>query len=288
MKRITKTMIEEHFGPQKRISRTMFGAWWVELQSGASVKITRNRIDFGKYKDVKSRADIDEGLFQEEVWASNWLGEEAWGGVSAYGGASQEDTTTFISALEEAGIDTGDQGLMLRHFGPKATVKFGWLGGFTITLPDHSFVKFEGGAIEEVRGGGDLFRAALKLIYEIAPDNVVVRGKPDLLVMGVEHGKALGIEVIPEDPLKVFCAVSGAIMQLTCMALAGIWLDLWEAVFAGYIAGIAICIIGGRLFWRQLRAAARRRGLAIKGLDHTTHDASRKASLDDAKSRGML
>src|SRR5260370_19580240 len=143
MKRpLTKQLIEEYFDVQpSQIERTWIGGWRVRLSSGASVKITNTRIDFGRYRQLENRRDIDEALFQEEFRTSLDLGEEVWGGICTYGGASQEDCAKVLEYAAKAGIDTGDQGLTPRHFGPAPEFKYSW-HGFTVSVPHQGYVKF--------------------------------------------------------------------------------------------------------------------------------------------------
>src|SRR5882724_10346946 len=186
MTRITPQLIEEHLGPQRKISRLWLGGWWVELQSGASVKITQHRLNFGKFSAVENRTGIDEDLFQEEIVGCLRLGGDIWGGIGTYGGASQQDVAAFLTNCESLGLNTGDQGKVLRHFGPTATTKY-TLNGFRVCKPDGAYVKVDCGAIEKVVGG-DMLRSALAMVHEIAPDKVVVRGKAELLLMAVHEG----------------------------------------------------------------------------------------------------
>jgi hypothetical protein len=285
-KPITKSLIEKHLGTQKSITRTFWGAWFIELQSGASVKITRHRVNFGKYRDRKNRAEVDEWVFEEEVEASLALGQEIWGGIRLFGSGTHDTAIALLKYAESAGINTGDQGLVLRHFGDKATLKY-CLRGWKVSQLDGSYVKVVGNAIEEVVGSADIFRAALKLLHELGPGNVVVRGKPELILMGVQLGKTLDIEVIPESNLEMFYTVTGPSVQSICIALAYMQMGLWQAIVVGWATGLVFCMIGARVFWKQLRALARRQGLKIKGVDPTMHT-TRKATIDDAKSRGML
>jgi hypothetical protein len=284
VKRVTPELIETHLGKQKRIRRLWWGGWFVELESGASVTIKRKRINFGKYAAFENRGDVKEWLFQMEVEACLALAQEAWGGIRLFGDGSAEDRAAMLEYAASAGINTGDQGLVLRHFGPEATIRYGW-GSWTISLPNGSYVKFDCGAIEKVCG--DMLGPALAMVHEIAPDNVVVRGKAGLVVMAVQHGKARHIEVIAESDLQSFCGITGATVQLTCIVLACCWLDIGVAVIVGYITGLMLCMIAARVFWRQLRALARKRGLEMLGSEAPV-SASRKASIADARSRGML
>jgi hypothetical protein len=275
----------------KTIRRRLLGGWLVELQSGATVKITRKGIDFGKYRDIKNRCyftSSQELLFQCEFRDSIALGYELWGGIGFYGKSKIEDRVAILKYAESIGVDTGDQGLIFRYFGAEATIKYHWFCGWTVNLPNGSAVKVRGGAIEEVRGGGDIFRTTMRLIHEIAPDNVViVRGKPAFVLMGINHGKAIGIEVIPESDLATFCGITGAVVQLTCIALVCCWFDLSIAVPVGLVGGLLLCMLGGRLFGKQLQAMARKRGRGMLGHEAIEAD-TRKASIDDARSRGML
>jgi hypothetical protein len=284
VKRITRELFEKHLGKQKQIKRLWWGGWLVDLESGASVIIKRKRIDFGKYRDVENRSDVEEWLFQIEVEACLALAQEAWGGIRLLGDGSAEDRVAMLEYAASAGINTGDQGLVLRHFGPEATIKYtryGWI----ISLPNGSFVKFDCGAIEKVCG--DMLGPALAMVHEIAPDNVVVRGKAGLVVIAAQHGRAHDIEVIAESDLQSFYAIRVTTVQLTCIAFACFWLDTWVAIIAGYIAGLMLCTIGFGLFWKQLRALARKRGLEMLGPEASVI-ASRKASIAAAKARGML
>ena len=285
MKRVTAELIETHLGKQKRIKRLWWGDWFVDLESGAGVTIKRKRIDFGKYREVTNRGGIDERLFQDEVEACLALGQEVWGGIRVFGGPSKADETAMLEYAASAGIKTGDQGLVLRHFGPEAVIQY-TRHGLIITLPNHGYVKFECGAIEKV--GGDMLRPALAMAHEIAPDAVIVRGKAGLVVMAVQLGKTRNIEVIPESDLRSFYGITGTAVQLTCIALGCYWLDLWVAIIVGYIAGVVLCTIGGRVFWRQLRSLARKRGLQMLGPEAPSSGASRRASMADARDKGML
>jgi hypothetical protein len=208
--RVTKALIEKHLGDEVKPRCTLLvwppwhaPGWHISLPSGASVKLTQSRIDFGIYSSVENRADIDEDKFQEEVWACLELGKEVWGGIGVYGGATQEEIAQFLNNVESAGIKTGDQGLVLRHFGPEATFRCHWRG-WEVRFPDGRSVKVAGGAIEEVSGDAEIFRASLMLLHELAPDNVVVRGNSELILAGLQHGESLGITVIPEIIVTVW------------------------------------------------------------------------------------
>jgi hypothetical protein len=287
VKRITEALIRKHFDNLKTIRRRLLGGWLVDLESGASVKITRKGIDFGKYREIENRANINEFLFQCEFRDSIALGYEIWGGIGLYGKSKLEDRVAVLKYAESIGVDTGDQGLVLRHFGPQAEIKYNLFGGWTVSLPNGSAVRVLGGGIQEVTGGGDMFRSALRLIDEIAPGNAIIHGKPHFVLLGMNHAKGLNINAIPESDMASFYAITGVVVQFTCILLACCWLNLLAAVITGYITGLLLCMVGGRLFGKQLQARSRRLGRAMLGLETTESD-TRKASKDDARKRGML
>jgi hypothetical protein len=283
MKPVTRGLIETHLGKQKRIKQFWWGGYSVDLESGASVTITRKGIDFGKYREFENRGDIEEWLFQEEVKASIALAAEIWGGIGLYGKSKSEDRAAILAYAASAGIDTGDQGLVWRHFGAEATIKY-TMHGMRVSLPNGGYVKFDCGAIEKVCG--DLLRPALAMIHEIAPDKVVVRGKPQLLLMAINEAKAMDISVIPESDLEMFITLASNIAAVACGVAAFLWLNLWEAMIAGCVIGCSICAVLARIFWKRLRNMARRKGLEIVGLG--APKSARKTQIEDARRRGML
>lgn len=284
MKRITKVLIETHLGTQKRIKRLWLGGWLVDLQSGASVTLTRKKIDFGKYKEIENRADIDEWLFQDEAKACFALGQDVWGGIRLFEGGKAEDRAAIFEYFATTGINTGDQGRVFRHFGPEATTKY-TLHGFKISLPNHGYVKFDCGAIEKVCGS-DMLRPALAMIHEIAPDKVVVRGKAELLLMAVHQSRSMDITVIPESDMELFIAAVSNTAVVLCGVIAFQWLELWQALAVGFVGGCSFCTLALRIFWKPFRAAARKKGLDIVGLDAAK--TTRNAAIEDARKRGML
>jgi hypothetical protein len=283
VKKITQELIETHFGQQKHIRRLWWGGWFVDLDSGASVTISRKGIDFGKYREIENRTEIDETLFQWEVRSAFDLNADIWGGLGLKSGGKPEDRAAIFEYAAAMGINTGDQGLVYRHFGPEATTKFTWRG-FKVSLPNCGYVKFDGGAIEKVCG--DLLRPALAMIHELAPDTVVVRGKAELLVMAMHEARAMGITVIPESDMEMFIAVTANAAFAICGVLAYQWLDLWQAVFAGCVGGFSLWASAVWIFGKQFRNLARRKGLEMVRFETTT--AVRKASIDEARKQGMI
>jgi len=282
-KAVTKELIEEFMGEGRhQIKRTLWG-WKVDLESGASFTLTRKRLDFGKYRFLENRKDVREPLFQMEVEDTLRLGEAIWGGVSFYGSKDSKDYAAALEFAEWADVNTGDQGLTFRHFGAEATIKYGW-HSFSITVPNKGYVKVDCGAIEKVVG--DLMAPALAMIHEITPDHVVVRGKPDVLIAAFHCGNTMGITVIPEDEPKVLMALTSNGAVLLCGVVAFQWVDFGHAVLIGYVAGFSLWMLGFRMFWKQLRDLARRRGLDIVKPEHFSK--SRNASADEARKRGML
>jgi hypothetical protein len=279
---ITKELIEEFLGSGHRISRTLWG-WKVDLKSGASFTLTKKKLDFGRFRELENRKDVREPLFQMEVEDCLLLGEAIWGGVNFSGAADSKDYAEVLEYAQSEGINTGDQGLTFRHFGADATIKYGWLS-YTISVPNKGYVKVDCGAIEKVVG--DLMAPALAMLHEIAPDRVVVRGKPDLLIAAFHCGNAMGIAVIPEDQPNVFIVLTSNGVVLLCGAIAFQWVDFVYAVLIGYVAGFSLWMLAWRLFWKQLRDVSRRRGLDIVKPEHFSK--SRKASENEARKMGML
>jgi len=282
--RITPELIETHLGKQKRIKRLWWGGWLVDLESGASVTITRNRIDFGKYRELENRADVEEWMFQNEVEACLELGQEIWGGIRVFGGPTKSDEAAVLEYAASTGINTGDQGLVFRHFGAEATTKY-TLNGFRVSQPNGAYVKFECGAIEKVCGD-NMLRPALSMVHEIAPDRVVVRGKAELLLMALHEARSMDIAIIPECDMEMFIVVASNVAVVLCAVLAFQWLNIWQALVVGYISGCSICMVASRIFCKQFQAMARRKGLEIVKFD--TAKAVRKATIEDARKRGML
>jgi hypothetical protein len=205
------------------------------------------------------------------------------GGVNFYGAGDRKDYAAALEYADSEGINTGDQGLTFRHFGADATIKYGWQS-FTITVPNKGYVKVECGAIEKVVG--DLMAPALAMMHEIAPERVVVRGKPDLLINAFHCGNTMGITVIPEDEPKVFMALTSNGAVLLCGVVAFQWVDFAYALPIGYITGFSLWMLVFWMFWKRVRDLARRRGLEIVKPEHFSK--SRKASADEARKSGML
>jgi hypothetical protein len=261
--------------------------WLVSLPSGATVKIDQRRIDFGKYRAIENRTNIDECEFTSEVEATMELAQEVWGGIGTYGGAGPEDNATFLRHAESLGVPTGDQGRVLKHFGPGATLRIR-RHGWQVTYEDGRRVKVRGGVIEEVTGGAEVFQAALMLIHEIAPDKVVVRGNQELVLSGLQNAAALGIEIIPEVyPEKLYAIIAGS-LQVGGVLLALVWLDFWQACLAGWLGGTGLCMVANWLFWRPMQNDARRRGQNLKSKWPSVHGGERKAAIEDARSKGMV
>jgi len=284
MRRLTRSLIEKHLGEQKRIKRLWWGGWFVDLESGVSVTIRRKRIDFGKYREIENRGDVEEWLFHEEVEGCLALGQELWGGIRVFGGPTKANEAAVLEYAASTGINTGDQGLALRHFGPEATTKY-TLSGFTVCKPSGAYVKFECGAIEKVCGD-NMLRPALSMVHEIAPDNVVVRGKAELLLMALHEARTMDITIIPEGDMQMLVAVASNVAVVLCAVLALQWVNLWQAVAIGYVGGYSLCVVALSMFRRQFRDRARRKGLEIVKFD--TAKPVRKASIEDARKRGML
>jgi hypothetical protein len=286
VKPMTQVLIRKYLGDVK-MKRRILGGRFIWLPSGATVIITRNRIDFGKYRLPENRKDIDEDKFQEEVWECLNLGQEVWGGIGVYGDGSREDRAIFLRNLESVGIKTGDQGLILKHFGPEATIKY-FRPGWEVKLPNGSGVKVRGAAIEEVTGGAEIFRSALMLLNEIAPGNVVVRGNQELILAGLQHAATLGIQVIPEQYPERMYALIAAVVQIACIALALIWMTFWDALVVGWVAGTLLCMLANRVFWKRMMNDARKRGQNLNSKWPSVHGGERKASVEDAKAKGMI
>lgn len=132
----------------------------------------------------------------------------------------------------------------------------------------------------------NMLRPALSMVHEIAPDRVVVRGKAELLLMAVNEAKAMDINVIPESDMEMFVAVTSNVVVVLCTVLAFQWVNLWQAMAIGFVSGCSLCIVALRLFWRQFRDRARRKGLEIVKYD--MGKAVRKATIEEARKRGML
>jgi hypothetical protein len=281
VKQITRELIEHHFDTQKHIRHRWWGTWLVDFESGASAKITRKGVDFGKYRELENRSDIDEGLFQGEARDALFFADDLFGGLGLYGKCSAEDRATVLDFAARVGIDTGDQGLVYRHLGPEATIHHSW-GGVKVNVPKRGYFVIRCGALEKVCG--DLLRPALLLTQELALDEIVVRGKADLVVMAHQEARALGITIVPESDLGVFNAILGNV--IVYMILAFLWLDLLPALLAGYVAGYFLSILLLGLFHKQVRDMARRKGMEMVGLDSAI--AVRKASIEEARRNGMI
>lgn len=283
MKPLTKQLIQKHLGNEDKITKTLFG-WRVDLVSGASVKISKKgRIDFGKYRDPKNRKNINDALFQYEFRDSLALSNEIFGGVGLYGKCDRKDYIAVLEYAASEGFNTGDQGLILRHFGPEAKMKCGW-HSYTVSLPNGSHMKFDCGAITKV--SGDVLRKALEMVNEVAPDSVVVRGKAELLTMAFHVGRSMGIDVIPEDELKAFITLASNAVVVVCGLIAFQCFNVWLSLLIGYGVGVTLSMLAARLFWKNLRDASRKRGLDIVKADQPANQ--RKASMDNARSKGML
>lgn len=282
MKRITRELIEEYFGEQKRIKHLWWGGWFIELESGASMTINRFGVHYGRYWKEENRAHLDKWLFRYEVLASIALAGQIWGGRGRRPRAAEA-----YAAMRKVGVLLGfiksDRELVLEHFGPESTIKNS-RHGLTITVPNRGYVKYSHGAIEKVCG--DLLRPALEMIHEREYGKVVVRGKADLLPMAVREGRAIGITVTPESDLDTFITIAANCSVIVGMVIAFQWLDFWSSVFAGYVGGSFLCSLLFGVFAKPLQAMARRKGLEMVGLE--TSAPVRKASIDEVKKRGML
>jgi hypothetical protein len=286
-KRITPALIKEHVSPEAKIKRRLLGGYNVALPSGASVKITQSRIDFGKYKWKENRKDVWEYQFTSEVKGTMHLAKVAWGGLRTLGKMPDEDNAKALEVAEKLGVNTGDQGLCLRFYGSHAKIKY-YRFGWRVTLPNGESVKVLGRSIEEVNGGAELFRTTLSLLNELAPGKVIVSGNQELILAGLQHADELEIDVIPEYYPMRFYQLLATVFQIVCILAAWTRLGLFQAILVGFFGG---CLLWAPLVWvfkKAITNDARRRGQNLRSKWPSVHGGDRKADQDEAKRKGML
>jgi hypothetical protein len=88
-------------------------------------------------------------------------------------------------------------------------------------------------------------------------------------------------------PENLYGAISAAV-QLSCILLALIWMTVWQACLVGWVSGIPLCMVANCVLWKQIRADARRRGQNLRSKWPAIHGSDRKATLAEAKTKGLL
>jgi hypothetical protein len=115
--------------------------------------------------------------------------------------------------------------------------------------------------------------------------HAVVRGKHAFCTTWVVHGEMLGIRVIPEIPRTLlsyylFGHLTAIVWAAVAFSIEGFFpsVKLWQAIGIGWVA--AAIVMG---VWM---GDDRKRGKAL--LNNFPQTATRGASIDDARARGML
>jgi len=238
--------------------------------------------------------------YEQAVYECCDLVNEVRGGIGIYGGASKKDTKAFIEWCEAYGFKVNDnprRGFSTRqvpeYFGEGATVEKK-SGGWQVSLPNGSGVLFKQRRIWNVWGDPQVYEAALRMMS----DNygvVLVAGTKENVLGGIAHGKALSIEVIPELYVgeAAYKRVGGVAGALSIIPAIIIGIN-YENIAYGVVGALMLAWVGsavyGALFIKDGTKIARERGQALKSSFPAVHgaSASRKASMDEVRERGMI
>jgi hypothetical protein len=282
--RITRERIIWHLDSLglKSIRRRFPRGYVITMASGRQIEVGPTWIKFRRSPTSPMQGESERDLAELRFECLR-MASRVWGGIR-FPALEGQELVEVSAAAEACGVLVKDDRIAIfRHFGPDATTRY-TSGGFTITLPNRGYVRFEGGRIEKVCG--DLFRPALAMAHEVTPGGVVVRGKADLLVMATQEARAMGIPVIPESELSLLMTITANLSLWTCMALGFWWLDGWPGILDGFVGGYVLFASILCLFHKQIQRLARQKGLEIVGF--TTAAPIRKASLDEARRKQML
>lgn len=281
-KRVARERIVWHldkFG-LKSVRRKFLGGYDVTMDSGRGIVFSRSGLDFPKPSNTLLSTEDEDFALRFEC---HHMANTVWGGFR-YSNLKGQELIDASAFAEKCGFTVEDHRLVvMKHFGAAAAIKYSW-GGLKISVPNVGYVKVECGAIEKVCG--DLLRPALAMAHEVSRREVVVRGKAELLVMAMHEANGLGISVIPESDMELFNGIFVNAFVLSISVLAFQWLDWWQALLAGYIGGLFLCMLIFQLFGKQLRDMARRKGLEIVRFEIKT--TGRRASIDQARKQGLL
>jgi hypothetical protein len=256
---------------------------------------------FSPYKLMgceRQKASWEE--YEQAAFKCCHLANEIFGGIGIYGGASKKDTRATIEWAEAQRFKVNDnpsRPFTRRQMGDYfhedaiATKKS---GGWQISLPNGSGVLIKNNRIENVRGDAWVYEAALKMMNENY-GCAIVSGTKENILSGIAHGSLHGIEVIPEQytaesTYKRVGMVCGAICALPCVVTGMTYDNVLVGLLGGMLAAWLMSFIYCAVFLRNSQKKARERGQALKNSHPPIHgaSASRKASIDAARARGML